>query len=47
MKVIINGKIIEVTPNEAHALIEQGKAKIFVGENKQMLPRRGKGYKTK
>lgn len=46
------GSVLEVSNNEAHGLIEKGLAKLFVGENKMMTPKkkrsyRRKGYKTK
>ena len=45
------GKVISVTNNEAHGMIESGMARIYTDENKMMTPskrsyKRG-GYKIK
>ena len=47
-----NGKIIEVTNNVAHGMIERGEAKLFVYKDKQMRPKKKtkkkkKGYRVK
>lgn len=41
---LINGKIVEVKPNEAHTLIESGKGALYV---KKEVKQGNKTYKTR